>query len=599
MAYPSIADYNTGSTASNATYTTITPPATTQANDLLLLFFTKDGSAAPTGNSGGFTVLTGSADSGSASYMTIFYKQITGPQSNFTVSHASEMTSWIIVRIPGGQIPQYSTVARASSNVPNPDSLTHTLGAGKEILWIACAGWDYNRTCSAYPTTFTSDRYTVSSSATGGSGTAIASLQSTTNPQDPGTFTISSADTWCAYTLAIEYVAPVTVTLSEITGIPVPVPTNPRDSVINSNAQFTASVSWSPNDSEYTYSTIYTATLTLTPKFGYTMTGVSANFFTLSGTTSCTNSADSGVVTAVFPETDALTTPYVASTSSYTSGGVASADVTLNLPSGSGAGDLILILYVTSVAVGWTYNPPSWTLYDTRSVGTRESRLFYKLLTETETTVNFQHSSTYYHYTCYRITGAGTNFTSSVTSGSNTTTQDPVSHNSGFPTSTTTLWVLPLIIDDPTTLYFPEGYGSQVSTSYAAMCSKKTFSGTTQDPPAYTTSDAVDYAVFTMAVRAATPIISVNSYSRTKISDETGYTTCSVTFQCSSAATQWEARATIDSQTPAPGVGILVGSGSSINANTDTTFDVDYTELTSGDRVYQITVYCYVDGTWY
>ncbi|MCL1969614.1 MAG: fibrobacter succinogenes major paralogous domain-containing protein, partial [Bacteroidetes bacterium] len=54
------------------------------------------------------------------------------------------------------------------------------------------------------------------------------------------------------------------------------------------------------------YSTVYTATITITPKTGYTLTGVSEDFFTVAGTSAhATNDANSGVVTAVFPQTEA------------------------------------------------------------------------------------------------------------------------------------------------------------------------------------------------------------------------------------------------------------------------------------------------------
>jgi hypothetical protein len=57
------------------------------------------------------------------------------------------------------------------------------------------------------------------------------------------------------------------------------------------------------NPATFSYSTAYTATITLTPKTGYTLTGVAANFFTVAGATSVSNSAGNGVVTAVFPAT--------------------------------------------------------------------------------------------------------------------------------------------------------------------------------------------------------------------------------------------------------------------------------------------------------
>jgi hypothetical protein len=49
--------------------------------------------------------------------------------------------------------------------------------------------------------------------------------------------------------------------------------------------------------------TQYTATITLTAKTGYTLQGVEADFFSVEGAATVSNSADSGVITAVFPVT--------------------------------------------------------------------------------------------------------------------------------------------------------------------------------------------------------------------------------------------------------------------------------------------------------
>ena len=72
-----------------------------------------------------------------------------------------------------------------------------------------------------------------------------------------------------------------------------------------STDSYTATIAWSPSDSTFAASTVYTATITLTAKAGYTLTGVAANFFTVAGSTSDTNTADSGVIYAVFPATEA------------------------------------------------------------------------------------------------------------------------------------------------------------------------------------------------------------------------------------------------------------------------------------------------------
>ena len=77
---------------------------------------------------------------------------------------------------------------------------------------------------------------------------------------------------------------------------------------ITETDQYTGSVSWDPNDDPFDAEIVYTATITLTAKSGYTLTGVAADFFTVAGTsTAATNSANSGVVTAVFPATGAAT----------------------------------------------------------------------------------------------------------------------------------------------------------------------------------------------------------------------------------------------------------------------------------------------------
>ncbi len=52
-----------------------------------------------------------------------------------------------------------------------------------------------------------------------------------------------------------------------------------------------------------------TPTFSGNPKTGYTLTGVAANFFSVSDAKSVSNDADSGVVTAVFPATAAAPTP--------------------------------------------------------------------------------------------------------------------------------------------------------------------------------------------------------------------------------------------------------------------------------------------------
>jgi hypothetical protein len=93
-----------------------------------------------------------------------------------------------------------------------------------------------------------------------------------------------------------------TIDSAEIPGVTVPVTGAAPVTVIESTAQYTGTVEWSPDHAKFAASTVYTATITLTPEAGCTLTGVEANYFTVNGATA-TNEANAGVVTAVFPAT--------------------------------------------------------------------------------------------------------------------------------------------------------------------------------------------------------------------------------------------------------------------------------------------------------
>lgn len=97
----------------------------------------------------------------------------------------------------------------------------------------------------------------------------------------------------------------VTVTEAAVGGVTAPVVGEKPVTAITESKQFTGTVTWSPDlvDGKFGPQTVYTATITLTPKVGYKLDGVAANFFTVAGAASVSNGANSGVVTAVFPAT--------------------------------------------------------------------------------------------------------------------------------------------------------------------------------------------------------------------------------------------------------------------------------------------------------
>lgn len=104
-------------------------------------------------------------------------------------------------------------------------------------------------------------------------------------------------------TFGLEEAERVAVTEPVIEGIPAPVARKYPAKVVREGRQFTGTVAWSPSAVAFNYATVYTATITLTPKIGYTFDGVAENFFTAAGAASVSNAANSGVVTAVYPAT--------------------------------------------------------------------------------------------------------------------------------------------------------------------------------------------------------------------------------------------------------------------------------------------------------
>jgi len=94
----------------------------------------------------------------------------------------------------------------------------------------------------------------------------------------------------------------VKVTYAYITGVIAPERGETPVLVIGETEQYTGTVAWSGNPVTFEPATVYTVTIHLTAKSGYTLQGVTENFFVISGVTA-TNSENSGVITATYPIT--------------------------------------------------------------------------------------------------------------------------------------------------------------------------------------------------------------------------------------------------------------------------------------------------------
>lgn len=281
------------------------------------------------------------------------------------------------------------------------------------------------------------------------------------------------------------------------------------------------------------------------------------------------------------------------------------------VPSGTASGDLMILLYAKD-GDGTVTTPDGWTQLGAYSTTANNFSIFYKALTAELSDFTVTHTG--YEKTSWillQIPGADTPQISTVANGTSAT-PDSNSLTHTFGTGKEVLWISAWGSDynrylwpvdtypDNLTLYQTQNRPTDTSASTSCMAAA-TNTSASFNPDAWAISGSDEWVAYTIAIAliaADPPTITVSEYTKTTISDETGHTTCAVTFQCDQAATQWEARAT-KGVTPGAGVGLLVGSGNAISADTDVEFDVDYTELTQGDGVYQITVYCYVGGAWY
>lgn len=105
-------------------------------------------------------------------------------------------------------------------------------------------------------------------------------------------------------------VPPTVINITAISGVTKPVLGAIPVTAITETAQYAGTVAWDGGwawSSSFGGQKAYSATITLTAKSGYTLTGVVANSFTVAGATSVVNSADSAVITAVFPATASVT----------------------------------------------------------------------------------------------------------------------------------------------------------------------------------------------------------------------------------------------------------------------------------------------------
>ena len=167
---------------------------------------------------------------------------------------------------------------------------------------LAITGWTYGETANT-PTAeakYGTIKYTYSNTA---DGTYTEEV-----PTNAGTYYVKAtveetADYSGLESNAVEFtILPKTINTA-ITQLTAPVKNEVPQTEIETD-EYTATVVWSPEvEDKFGYDTIYTATITITPKTNYTVKGIAENGYTVSGAETVTNEADSATVTAVYSAT--------------------------------------------------------------------------------------------------------------------------------------------------------------------------------------------------------------------------------------------------------------------------------------------------------
>jgi hypothetical protein len=256
---PSATTFAAG-TAYTATVT-VTPDAGYTLTGVSANFFTVNGNAATTANT---------TDNGAFTYL-------------FPATAASITTANVVITTPAtGATPQTSTTSNGQ--------FTTTISWSPSATTFAAA------TAYTATVTVTPDAGYTLTGVSGNFFTVNSNAATTANTADNGVFSYIFPST------------PASITTANVV-ITAPVAGATPQTSTTSNGQFTTTITWSPSATTFAAATAYTATVTVVPVTGRTLTGVSANFFTLNGNSATTaNTADNGVFSYLFPATAATIT---------------------------------------------------------------------------------------------------------------------------------------------------------------------------------------------------------------------------------------------------------------------------------------------------
>lgn len=223
MAFPQVQATSTGNDTTSGSGAVTLPTGVTAGDRLVMVVDVDNGNLSDiiiSASGTGWNKLAQESDAG-AVRSALFEKQSASGDSadavtlSFSGQSIAEACSYTVYRISGHDssaaleyaVQSHTDVGDTNPSA-NPDapSLTPSWGSADTLwMWVGC--WDNaTRTISAFPTNYSSNQ-TTNTGASGASGDvtiAIATRENAASSEDPGTATISAAEQWNAWTIAIK-----------------------------------------------------------------------------------------------------------------------------------------------------------------------------------------------------------------------------------------------------------------------------------------------------------------------------------------------------------------------------------------------------------
>ncbi|MDX9798881.1 MAG: InlB B-repeat-containing protein [Bacteroidales bacterium] len=209
---PVIASYTTGKRDTVGTKTLITVPEGTQKGDLMVLIFSlyKDDNSPITPL--GWWRLKYVEYYKKHLIQAVYCRKLNEELSDFTVYHHGDrdaLTSWILLRIPGGDMPELSVSFADADLFPQSKPLTHSFGAGTDVLWISTVCWTSTHTVGDWPSNLPDNHISIITPEMSGVSIAIATSTTKAESLNPDNFTLTGPGAyrdpdWTAFTLAIK-----------------------------------------------------------------------------------------------------------------------------------------------------------------------------------------------------------------------------------------------------------------------------------------------------------------------------------------------------------------------------------------------------------